>query len=539
MNVIFILLDSLNRAYTSPYGNERVETGNVQALADRGVVFDNHFLCSGACMPARHEFFSGRKNWFLWRAWGPMEPFDRSLPLEARRLGAVTALVTDHYHYWELPIHGYHECYDYTDLIRGHEFDAASTGPVEGPEELPAWVRAYLKWRPGQRDNPRYYRNVKHVEDEADFHGPRVMRAACDWLDENHSHEKFFLHVESFDPHEPWYVPEPYRSMYGPYSEDYTCWPPYQNAKVARKFLEQATDDELEFIRNQYAGKVTMVDRWLGRIWEKMDQYDLWDDTMVVLTTDHGHSLGDRERPVPHFGKSHPIFEDVARIPLVVYHPGAEGGRRVDTTFSTIVDLRATILDALGARAKGKVMVDGKSLVPALLGDERPIREYAIYGEFGTGIGLSTPKANYVRGYDHKKPLFYYSSEIPVMLNPTFATTMAVAAGFKIPYKAVELYLNRQAKKLEAGHFIPGVSMPQWKVPVPGLLASQMVHWGPRKKNYLFDRESDPELRKDIAGTPEGEALEREMVQLLVRALEDEGAPPEQFDRLMLPWSKK
>ncbi|GAB4316369.1 MAG: sulfatase [Promethearchaeota archaeon] len=529
-----MFLDSLNRDWISPYGNERVETRNLQALADRGVVFDHHYLCSGACMPARCELFSGRAGQFLWRAWGPVEPFDRLLPLEARRLGAVTALVTDHYHYWEFPAHGFHEGYDCTRLIRGHEYDAASTEPVGDPSTWPAWVHAYLKWRPENAGNPRYYRNVMHLRGEEDFHGPRVMREACDWLDANHSHEKFFLHVESFDPHEPWHVPEPYRSMYGPYDENYTCWPPYQNKKQAEKFLKEASEEEIQFARNQYAGKVTMVDRWLGRLWDKMDQYDLWEDTLVIVTTDHGHSLADRSRPAPHFGKSHPIFEDVARIPLLIYHPGVEGGRRVGSTFSNVTDVRATILHALGARERGSVMVDGVSLLPVLEGKTKSVRDYAVYGEFGTGVGLSTPEANYVRGYDPKKPLYNYTCELPIMLSATFVTLATRAFGFSVPFKVAEAFLNRVAKKVTSGHFVPGVKLPQWRVPVPKLLASRFVAWGPKKKDYLFDRRRDPELKENLAGAPEGRELERKMVNLLKRALREMGTPQELFERFRL-----
>ena len=64
MNVIFILLDSLNKNYIEPYGNKVVKTPNLQKLADKGVVFENHFLGSAPCMPARRELFSGRKNEF-------------------------------------------------------------------------------------------------------------------------------------------------------------------------------------------------------------------------------------------------------------------------------------------------------------------------------------------------------------------------------------------------------------------------------------------------------------------------------------------
>ena len=75
MNVILILIDSLNKDYIEPYGNKTVKTPNLQKLANKGVVFTNHFLSSAPCMPARRELFSGRKNEFLWKFWGCCRTF--------------------------------------------------------------------------------------------------------------------------------------------------------------------------------------------------------------------------------------------------------------------------------------------------------------------------------------------------------------------------------------------------------------------------------------------------------------------------------
>ena len=65
--------------------------------------------------------------------------------------------------------------------------------------------------------------------------------------------------------------------------------------------------------------KVTMVDRWLGKVFEKMDEYKLWDNTMVILTSDHGHAIAERGKKILQYGKEHPIFEDVANIPLIIW----------------------------------------------------------------------------------------------------------------------------------------------------------------------------------------------------------------------------
>ena len=534
MNVILLLLDSLNKSYIGPYGNKKVETNNMNKLAERGITFENHFICSAPCLPASRELFSGRKNEFFWKFWGPVEPFDRLLPIEAKSLGAVTALITDHYHYWEPIVYGYHENYMYTNLIRGHEFDTASTEPLEDPEDYPQWVKSYLKWRKPEHNTVRYYRNVKRFKEEKDFHAPKVMQATCDWLDKNHSHDKFFLHVESFDPHEPFYVPEPYRSMYGPYNEDFTCWPPYQNNKQLKKFLNEVSDEQLEFVKNQYSGKVTMVDRWVGKIFEKMDQYDLWKNTMVILTTDHGHAIAEPRKKIQQYGKQHPIFEDVANIPLIIYYPGIEGGKRIDATFSTTVDIRATILEALGAKYDKELMVDGKSLIPVLKGEIKTIRDCVLYGTFAEGVNLTMWNLTYIRGFDDKQPINIYTCSFPLLLSVSILMGLSEQFDLKINYETYEKLLGKIYSNIISGFFIPGVKIPQWKISLPMFLFTIGGSTKEKQQNYLFDRRKDPNFQNNLAGNPEAEELEKKMIKKIIETMKKEGAPPEQFDRLML-----
>ena len=106
----------------------------------------------------------------------------------------------------------------------------------------------------------------------------------------------FFLQVESFDVHEPFDSPEPYASMYGSGADRdrFTLWPPIQDAARQAEFLAQASQEEIAFVRSQYGAKLTMTDHWLGKLFDTLDDKGLWDDTIVIVTTDHGHDLGDR-----------------------------------------------------------------------------------------------------------------------------------------------------------------------------------------------------------------------------------------------------
>ena len=131
-NAVVILLDSLNRHMLGCYGGSEFDTPNLDAFAARSTRFDNHFVGSLPCMPARREIFAGRKD-FLWRPWGPLEVFDPRLPRVVKAAGLNTGVVTDHYHYWEEQANGYVQGFASTLFIRGHETDfwkLPEPGPV-------------------------------------------------------------------------------------------------------------------------------------------------------------------------------------------------------------------------------------------------------------------------------------------------------------------------------------------------------------------------------------------------------------------------
>jgi len=482
MNLIMVLIDSLNLRCLGPYGEKTIQTPNLDKFARKAAVFDNHFIGSAPCMPARRELMTGRKE-FFWRGWGPMEPFDSHIALEAKKAGAVTAIVTDHYHYWEYFSHGYLERFDGITMIRGHEIDMLNTEPCSA---LPRWIKAIEKFRPGL--GIRYYNNVKDFQGEEDFFAPRTMAAAADWLDKNHMHDKFFLWTECFDTHEPFHVPEPYRSMYtDKLSEDYNCWPPYQAGMHGHNadFWNSVTDDELAFIRGQYYGKVTMTDKWLGKLLDKMDKYNLWENTAVIVTTDHGHELGEKRR----FAKEPPHYDLSAHIPLMIWHPCINDPFRVPA-FTTAVDIYPTILEILGA--KDIQSPHGLSLMPLVRRETDTHREVVVYGSYGAGVTVSNSRYTYHSSWDINSVINAYTA---IMLKP-----QPNAVG---------------------GKFIPGVNCPVWKYP----MVSE-----PPLPEMLFDRKDDPDQDNDISSV--NRAGVHEMRDILKNLMDEEGVPPEQYIRL-------
>jgi arylsulfatase A-like enzyme len=494
MNVILILLDSLNKDYLSCYGNEWISTPNIQKLADKSLVYNNHYIGSAPCMPARREIFTGRKE-FMWRGWGQSEPFDDLLPAEVEKTGAYTAIVTDHYHYWDnVDGYGYIQEFDNVNMVRGAVKDRWNCDPID-ESNLPKWVNAIKKYRK-EEDVNRFYNNVKNCINEEDFQSPKVMSEAASWLDKNCSREKFFLMIEGFDPHEPWYIPEPYRSMYGEYSEEYTCWPPYQREEARERFRKETTKEEIEFLRNQYAGNVTMVDTHLKKVFDVMDRKNLWDNTAVILTTDHGHELFERER----FGKSFPQWNTNANIPLIIWHPEYAGNGKNTEGFSTTVDIYSTILDIMGSKVN--VAPNGKSQMPVVKGDKESVRDAVLYGTFASGACMCDGKYTYFCGYDNTNPIYWYSSHLG-----------------RIGVRKIE--------EAEGGNFIPGVDIPVWRYPCSRQLSDIKEGYD----DMLFKFEDKSQSRNIVDTDVDGLLRCKEK---LVCMMEEEGVPPEQYVRLGL-----
>jgi arylsulfatase A-like enzyme len=503
-NVLLVTIDSLRRDFCGAYADRPfvtdydVETDALDRFADRATVFDGHWAGSLPCMPQRREFLAGVRE-FLWRPWGPAEPFDSLVPELAREAGALPYLVTDHFHYFEEGGEGYWTDFSGFEFVRGHERDAWRATPRRPDPDLlaqsginPAAADTV------ERTNAQYARNVADFDepDETDFFAARTFSTAADWLREAAPEwDRWFCYVDSFDVHEPFHNPEPYASMYtdeDPRDPELRMWPEY--ASVAAQDVDER---ELEFVTSQFAGKVTMTDRWFGRLLDALDEEGLWDETMVVVTTDHGYALGDHG----HLAKNHqPTYDEVARTPLFVSHPDATRDRVEGLT--SAVDVYPTLLDALGVDPPAN---HGRSLLPLVTGDRDPAdhREYALYGYFGTGVNVTDGRYTYLHpAADGAAPLYRYSASYEGSLYGGDDPEPGEVEPAAVPYADV----------------------PVWRTPED-----------PRVQNeepLLFDSRADPRQATDLV---DDEPAERERLRdLLASGLADLDAPDEQFERLGL-----
>ena len=275
MKAITVMFDSLNRHMLQPYGGDWVQTPNFQRLSERTATFDNACIGSMPCMPARRELHTGRYN-FLHRSWGPLEPFDDSMPQILGEEGIHSHLVTDHYHYWEDGGATYHNRFSTYELVRGHEGDLWK-GDVGTPQ---------LEIEPAQRAvNVRQdLVNRSYISEESAMPQAQTFALGSEFIRKNRDSDNWYLQIETFDPHEPFFTQEQWKTLY-PHEYDGPLfdWPPYTRV--------DQSPEAVHHMRCEYAALMSMCDHYLGKVIDLMDELDLWDDTMLIVNTDHGFLL--------------------------------------------------------------------------------------------------------------------------------------------------------------------------------------------------------------------------------------------------------
>ncbi|MBI3782126.1 MAG: sulfatase [Deltaproteobacteria bacterium] len=494
-NVIVVLMDSLNRHLLAAYGGNEFATPNLDRFARRALRFERHYSGSLPCIPARHDLLCGALD-FLWKPWGSIEIWEEAITAALRRAGVVTKLVTDHPHLFEIGGENYHSDFTAWDYQRGHESDAWQTRPDVSWMGAPSFGRGHTPY-----DNSRGY-----FRDESDFPGPRTMAAAASWL-ETHAaaHQRFFLLVDEFDPHEPFDTPEPYASMYDPdWQGPHLIWPPYMRGALQHGVLDPAQARQL---RASYGAKLTMIDAWFGRVLDAIDARGLWDNTAVIVCTDHGHYLGEKDI----WGKPPvPLYEPLVHTPLMIAWPGEPV--RTIAALTTTVDLHATILAVFGASVNHRT--HGRSLLPLIRGTASAIREYALAGVWGREVHVVDGQWKYVRApIATNAPLSMWSNRWSTM-------PVHIAPDLRLPLPDERAVLDR---------------MPGSRIPVirqPFVAGDLLPYWalGPFSGNHLYDLGEDPSEERNLSG----DAVERRLVELLRAVLDEVEAPADQFERMGL-----
>jgi len=356
MNIVLIIVDSWRRDHVGAYGNSWIRTPHLDALVRESVSFSRAFPESLPTLPVRRALHTGTRT-FPFRTpsrlkgdvvsdggWGPMEESKDTVSEILQQNGFRTALISDTYHQFK-PSKNFHRGFDEWIWIRGQETDYYKSGPPVPREQVAAHMTEPPEADPDLASFlARYLRNNAYRHTEADYYPARLFTEASRWLWDNQDADQFFLVVDSFDPHEPWDPPAYYRRLYDP-DEDVvdviqTLYAPWRGRLTPR---------QLKRLQANYAGEVTMTDRWLGFFLETLRYTGRLDDSVVAVISDHGHSLGHDPADKGLVSKQgYPITRAVADLIMTIRHPGGEGAGTTCDALAYNLDLTTTLMRLAG-----------------------------------------------------------------------------------------------------------------------------------------------------------------------------------------------
>jgi arylsulfatase A-like enzyme len=488
MKAIMVMFDTLIRDMLPPYGGDWVKAPNFQRLADRSVTFNNSYVGSMPCMPARRDLHTGRYS-FLHRSWGPIEPFDDSMPQLLKESGVFTHLVSDHYHYWEDGGCNYHTRYNSWEISRGQEGDPWK-GEVKEPDRPDCMGVGNTPSHVARQD----WINRKYMPTAEEHYQARTFNMGLEFISTNCHEDNWFLQIETFDPHEPFFTHQQYKDLY-PHEYDglHFDWPSSTPVKETPK--------QIHHVRMEYAALVSMCDEQLGRVLDAMDELELWKDTMLIVNTDHGYLLGEHGW----WGKVRlPIYNEVANTPLFIWDPrSGRQGERCDSLVQ-MIDMAPTLLEYFGVRVPGNMQ--GISLHGALAANE-PTRNACLFGVHGMHVNCTDERYVYMRA--PVKPVnaeLYEYTLMPTHMKKLFG---------------VEELQN--IRLVEPFTFTKGCRT--MKIKSAGWAG--ITEFG---GHLLFDLQHDPKQEQPL----DNAEIEERMTALMVQLMKENDAPEEQFARLGL-----
>ncbi|MCL6088245.1 MAG: sulfatase [Actinobacteria bacterium] len=404
-NIILVISDTLRALQLGCYDNKNIKTPNIDAFAKESIVFENAHPETLPTIPARRGMHTGRRvfpfhdykpvKWDIVRlpGWQPLSNDEDTLAENLASVGYYTGFVTDTMPYFA-PGFNFTRGFWQWEFIRGKQIDKWRSSAIISKSMLEKYGNPdkLLKYgndkdilkntaqfgAPGDKFDCGYDYNliIRHVANtidihkEEDTHTARVFRWASNFIEDNDKFQPFYLLVDCFDPHEPWEAPLNYYKMYADpnYKGRTIIIAPYGCVDGILSF------EEIDNIKAHYNGLVSLVDTWFGYFINNLKKSGLWDNSLIILTSDHGSNFG--EYPDHVVGKPHfSLYPGVMNIPMIIHLPGGKASGKRFKSFIYNIDAVGTIYDYAGFKKKN-LNIDGQSLNSLIIGDQYKEREY-------------------------------------------------------------------------------------------------------------------------------------------------------------------
>lgn len=358
-NILLITCDQLRFDYVGAYGCDFIDTPNVDKLAEEGCLFTNAYSPNPVCIPARHNLLTGltaRHHGFDDNYFGECAKaapyYLPTFPQILSDSGYETIAVGKMHFQPERRMNGFDYFYNMNELPPTREADDYAMFLKEngyGHLNSPHGVRTCLYMQPQRSMVPEEMHGSAWVADKA-----------MDYLDSNRGRMPFLMWAGFIHPHPPFDIPASYADRYtGKVEAPVQSVTPLSTLAKENITLGCLEDpDTLNRVRELYASAVTFADYQIGRIVEKLKELDLYDNTMIVFTSDHGEMLGD----LGTFQKFLP-YDASCRIPMIVRYPGRLKAGSQDDRFVDLNDILPTFLDAAGAEYPADYDLPGESFL--------------------------------------------------------------------------------------------------------------------------------------------------------------------------------
>jgi len=396
MKIFLIIFDTLRKDHTGKiYENNWISTPNFDKFAKDSIVFYKAYPESLPTIPVRRAIHTGIRTFpFNHKrpklrtddiakvpGWHPIPPNQIHLSEFMTNFNFVTSFISSTYHQFK-PNMNFHLGFDQWNWIRGQEGDNFRARIKDEESLIGPKVDEYSfgnrKARISKRMHKyfleRYFRNTFDRKTEQDYFAGKTFTKAIEFVNDTINVKNTFSVIDEFDPHEPWDPPNKYLNLY--LDKDYLGHKVIMSAYSNDiKFI---TKEELKYMRAAYAGEVSMCDNWFGRFIEELKNLEIYEDSLIILISDHGHSLGEHNAigKLPMY-----LYPELVDIPFMIKPPGnLNGPKKIQKPYIYNFDILPTIFGFLNKEKPD--IFDGIDLSLFLEGEDQFIenRDYITCG---------------------------------------------------------------------------------------------------------------------------------------------------------------